>query len=302
MKTCKISVVIVTRDRRDEVVDAMESVYDQTVKPNEVVVVVNDSSDDTEKVIRNKFPDAEVVVSGQNLGGAGGRNLGFEKTSCKYILFMDDDAEADKKMFEELVKVLEKDKKIGIVQPKIYDKQKKDVLQGVGHGINLVTGRVYGIGVGEKDEGKYEKDMEVPMVGCTWMVKRGVFEEIGLYDEDIFIPYEDSDFSMRARKAGFKIVYAHKAKAWHQGPKDTGVENRLQWLGITTPERAYRVSRNKMIFMKKHAPFINLVFFSLFLVPIYAFLHSTIMLYSRRFDILVDYWKGIFSGYSYLLR
>ncbi len=300
MVKTSVSVVIVTRNRKKDVLICLDSIFNQTYKPFEVILVDNASDDDTSIVVAKKFPKVKIVKSDKNLGGAGGRNFGFDTTKGDYILFLDDDTKTDKRMIEELVKVMDSDKKNGIVQPKIYEMENPDVLQGVGHGINLVTGRVFGIGVHVKDVGQFDYNMEIPMAGCTWMVRREVFKKIGKYDEDYFIPYEDSDFSIRAAKAGFRIIYVAKAVVWHKGLKGL-IDPRLEWIGITTPERSYRVSKNKIIFMKKHAPTLNFLIFIFLFTPIYALMHSGIMIASGRFDILLNYWKGLFSGLGYSL-
>lgn len=297
----RVSVVVVTRNRKDEALKCLKSIYNQIYKPFEVVLVNNASEDNTSEIIKEKYPDLILIESKINTGGAGGRNLGLKKTSGDYVLFMDDDAEAGRNMVKELLSVIQNNRKIGIVQPKIYLKDRRKVIQGVGHGVNLLTGRVYGIGVGETDTGQYDRNIEIPMAGCTWMVRREVFEKVGDYDEDYFIPYEDSDFSYRTREAGFIIMFSYKARVWHQGPKNTSVPESLQWIGITTPERAYRVARNKMIFMKKHASITNLFFFIIFFVPIYAFVHSIIIISTGKVNFLLDYWKGILAGYVYVL-
>jgi SAM-dependent methyltransferase len=131
------------------------------------------------------------------------------------------------------------------------------------------------------------------------MVKRGVFSKIGNYDEDYFIPYEDSDFSIRARKAGFGLYCNSKAKTYHQGLKTTYVHPWVEWLGITSAERAYRVARNKIIFMRKHSPFPANIFFFFVMLPSYAAIHSLIILFTARFDILAKYWLGLASGIGY---
>lgn len=297
-----VSVIIVTKDRKKEVLQCLESVFSQTYKPLEVILVDNASTDDTLDVVSKRYPKTIIISSPKNTGGAGGRNLGINKASGKFLLFMDDDAKADTEMIKELMAVLDKNNDIGIVQPKIYFKERKQILQGVGHGINLLTGRVYGLGVGEVDQGQYDKNMEIPLAGCTWIVKKDVVDKIGKYDEDYFIPYEDSDFSQRARKAGYRVFLAWKARVWHRGPKNSGITPKLQWIGITTPERAFRTSRNKIIFMRKHAPFFNFIFFLFILVPLYTLAHSLIMVNSKRGDILLDYWKGLFSGFRYIFK
>lgn len=297
-----VSVIVVTKDRKKEVLQCLASIFAQTYNPLEVILVDNASTDDTLDSVSKKFPKTIIIKSTKNTGGAGGRNLGIDKASGKFLLFMDDDTRADQDMIKELLLILKKGKDIGIVQPKIYIKERKKTLQGVGHGINLLTGRVYGLGVGEVDRGQYDKNMEIPLAGCTWMVKKDVVDKIGKYDEDYFIPYEDSDFSQRARKAGFRVLLAWKAKVWHRGPKKSGISPNLQWIGITTPDRAYRTSRNKIIFMRKHAPLINFIFFLLVLVPLYTLVHSLIMISNKRVDMLLDYWRGLFSGYLYIVK
>lgn len=301
MKNSLVSVVLVTRNRKKQALKAITSIYKQSYKPIELIMVENGSFDKTAEAVKKKYPKTKIIISRENIGAAAGRNLGLIDAIGKFILFMDDDAFADKLMIEELIKIIEKNPKIGIVQPKIYDMDKRKMLQGVGHGINLLTGRVFGIGVREEDCGQYDHLTDIPMVGCTWMVRRNVFSKIGKYDEDFFIPYEDSDFSIRARMAGFKIYFVPSAHVWHSNHQSSDMPIRLRWLGITNSERAYRVSRNKIIFMKKHAPFLNFLIFFFVFVPIYALLHTAIIISFKRLDILGNYWKGLISGCKYAL-
>ncbi len=301
VKKALVSVVIVTRNRKQDALICIQSIYSQSYKKVEVILVDNASADDTSKVAKKKFPNLLVIKSLVNTGGAGGRNLGIPYAKGMYTLFMDDDARADKDMIKELVKVMSADKKVGIVQPKIYELERKNMIQGVGHGISLVTGRVYGIGVHVKDVGQFEQVLDIPLAGCTWMVRNSVFKKIGNYDEDYFIPYEDSDFSFRVKKGGYKVLFIPKAKVWHRGAKKTFIHPWIEWIGITTPERAYRVSRNKIIFMRKHAPFKNLLIFLFVFIPIYTILHSLIMIITKRVDLLASYWKGLMSGLGYAI-
>lgn len=291
-----ISVVVVTRNRREELTDCLNSILESVYKQLEIIVVDNASVPPVSAWLPKRFPKVKLVTSKKNLGGAGGRNLGIKYTQGDYILFMDDDAVAHRELTAELLEIMKKDSRIGIVQPEIYDFWERNKIQGVGHDINLRTGRVIGIGVNEEDRGQYDQPREIPMVGCCWLVKREVIDKIGGYDETFFIPYEDSDFCLRARKAGYKIFYAPKAKVWHRGVKSTFVHPWIQALGITIPKRAYRLGRNKIIFMRKHAKPRDFFAFLFFLLPFYTLVHSLVILACRRLDILMDYWKGIFSG------
>lgn len=295
----KVSVVVVTKDRKKDLIECIDS-YLKSTYPNLEIIIVDNASRPPVQTWLKPNKKIKIITSDVNLGAAQGRNRGFEVSTGKYIIFTDDDAYAGKNMVEELVSVFKKNPNAGIVQPLVYDKQNKNVLQGAGHDVDLITGRLRAWGVQELDNGQYEGLREVPMCGCVWTVKREVFEKIGVYDEDYFIPYEDSDFSIRARVAGYKLYCYSKAKTWHQGIKQTYVHPRVEWLGITSAERAFRVARNKIIFMRKHSPFPNNMLFFFVFLPGYIISHSLIILSTSRFDILFRYWLGILSGLWYV--
>ncbi len=297
----KVSVVIVTKDRKKDLLECVDSYLESSYKNLEIVVVDNASRPPLLTWFTEKYKDVKLLTSDVNVGAAEGRNIGFAATTGDYIIFTDDDAYAAKDMVSHLVETFEKNKNAGIVQPLVYDKNNKTVLQGAGHDVNLLTGRIAAWGVQEKDRGQYDGERRVPMCGCVWMVRREVFTKIGNYDEDYFIPYEDSDFSIRARKAGFGLYCNSAAKTYHQGLKTTYVHPWVEWLGITSAERAYRVARNKIIFMRKHSPFPANLFFFFVMLPSYALAHSLIILFTARFDILLKYWLGLVSGLGYAI-
>lgn len=295
-----VSVVIVTKDRKKDLEECVKSYLNSSYKNVEIIIIDN-ASNPAVFTWFPKNPKVRVITSEFNLGAAGGRNNGFKASKGDYIIFTDDDASAEKDMIKYLVSVFQLQPLAGLVQPLVYDKEKKSLLQSAGHDINLTTGQLRPMGVRELDHGQYDGLREVPMCGCVWMVKREVFEKIGNYDEDYFIPYEDSDFSVRAGKAGFKVYCYSKAKSWHRGIKKTFINPQLEWLGVTTKERAFRLMRNKMIFMAKNSLFPNNLFFFFVLLPFYSIAHSIIIILSFKFDMLGQYWTGVFSGLKYCL-
>lgn len=297
-----VSIVIATTNRKEDLKKCLKSLLNSSYKNTEVILVDNASSPPVSTAFIKQFPKTELIKSDKNLGAAGGRNLGIKHATGDFLLFMDDDAEADKEMIKELLKVLTAGKPAGIVHPKIYDSEKRNMLQGLGCDVNLLTGRVSAVGIREQDRGQYDQIRELQTVGCIWMVKKEVINKIGGYDEDYFIPWEDTDFSFRARKAGFKILFVPKALAWHKGKKSTFVHPLIDYIGIRSADRAYRISRNKMIFMRKFSPFPNNLIFFFLLVPIYALVHSSFIIIAGRLDILWKYWQGVISGFWYGFR
>ncbi|HEX7042067.1 MAG TPA: glycosyltransferase family 2 protein [Patescibacteria group bacterium] len=296
----KISAIIVTRDRRKELDECISSLYKSSLKPFEVIVVDNHSETPVSSWLKKKFPKVKIFRTDKNVGAAAGRNIGIVNAKGDYYLFMDDDAYAHKDMIEYMMEVFKKRNNAGVVQPKVMDKDRKNLVQGAGHRMNMLTGMARAWGLMEPDHGQYDEIREIPMVGGICIFKKEVIDKIGMFDEDYFIPYEDTDLSYRALKAGFGVYCYGKAAAYHPSKK-MKVHPLLEWMGITIPERAYRVPRNKMIFMRKHATTINFIIFLFVFVPMYAVLHTTIILIGRRLDILLKYWQGVFSGLKYAL-
>lgn len=297
-----VSVVVVTRNRRIELTRCLQSLQKSTYKRLEIIVVDNKSVTPVSSWVKKIFPHYKIIRSETNLGAAGGRNLGIKFTSGNFLLFMDDDAKADTKMIEQLLAVLKQSRKIGIVQPKIYNIEEKNTLQGIGCNINSFTGRISSLGIREIDHGQYDNTREIPTVGCIWMVRKEIISEVGNYDEDYFIPYEDLDFSFRVRYKGYKIYFVSKAKAWHSGVKSTFMSKGLDYIGIRDTDRAYRIAKNKIIFMKKHASFLKFTLFLLIFLPIYTIIHSIIILSSLKINLLIDYWKGVISGLIHVMK
>lgn len=297
----RVSVVVVTRNRKEELKACMRSILGSENSPFEIIVVDSGSEIPVSTWLKKKFPKVKIIRSDENVGAAAGRNLGIKASGGDYIFFMDDDATIDKFTMGLLLKVFRENKKTGIVQPLVYDMQKRNYVQGAGHTINLLTGRARAWGLMEKDRGQYGFLREIPMTGGICLIKREVFRKIGLFDEDYFIPYEDSDLCIRATKAGYKVFCSGEAKSWHQGKKATAVDVKLEWMGIITPERAYRIARNKMIFMRKHAPLGNFLIFLFVVLPVYVLVQSAVIILSKRADVLINYWNGFLSGLAYMV-
>lgn len=297
----KVSVIIVTMDRKKDLEDCLLSYTQQNYKQIEIVVVNNGSGKGLSVWLKRNYPKVILIENKKNLGAAEGRNIGAGKANGDIFLFSDDDVIADRNMIKKMVNFFDRNKHVGVAQPLIFEKGNPEIMQGAGHNINLTTGRIAAWGAGEKNTGQYNRIRNIPLCGCIWMVKRSIFEDVGGYDDVFFIPYEDSDFSLRVSRFGYINYCVGSATAFHRGRKTTFIHPWIEFLGITSPERAYRVARNKIIFITKHSSKKQkIIFFGIFL-PIYISLQSLVILTTGRFDILVRYWHGIISGIGYFI-
>lgn len=227
----------------------------------QVVVVDNGSS---EKLTLPKYSlPLKIISSKKNLGFSGGHNLAVKlalEKGADYILILNNDTFVDKNLVLELFNSMESNPIIGIAAPKIYfapgfefhkDRYKKEELGkviwyagGIMDWKNVLASHR---GVDEVDKGQFDKEELTDFSsGCCMLVKKEVFEKIGLFDERYFLYYEDNDLCQRAKNNGFEIDYSPKAFLWHKNASSAG--------GSGSDLQDYYITRNRLIFGMKYAP------------------------------------------------
>lgn len=221
----------------------------------EVIVVDNGSRGDEASVIQQRYPWITVVRSPKNLGFAGGNNLGIKAAHGKYLYFINNDTlleerekrkeDRGKRLFQPLIDRLESDAHIGAVCPKIRFSWDNNPIQYAGYTpLSSVTLRNQPIGFGEDDHGQHDTPHPTPYAhGAAMMVKREAIEKAGLMPECFFLYYEELDWSMMIRRAGYNIWYEPACTIFHKESKSTGQNS---------PLRTYYITRNRFLFAKRN--------------------------------------------------
>lgn len=216
MNKLKVCVVIPNWNGEDLLAESLQSIEKQTY-PCQVVVVDNGSTDNSVKIVKEKFPKIHLIELAKNTGFTGGVNAGLSYAlSEKFdaIALLNNDAEAEPDWLENLVKELGKDSKIGIVTGKLMRHNRKHI-DSTGDfytiwGIPMPRGR------NQADTGQYDQPESVfGASGGASLYRATMLKEVGLFDERFFAYIEDVDISFRARLAGWGIRYTPKAIAYH---------------------------------------------------------------------------------------
>ncbi|MDP3888794.1 MAG: glycosyltransferase family 2 protein [bacterium] len=166
-----------------------------------IVVVDNNSSDNSILLIKRKFPWIAVIKNDVNLGFAAGNNVGINyalRNGAGSVLLLNNDTlclGSIKKLFEN---------NGDIVGPVLEFKKANEMIYDLGGHVNWWLGRT----THEETDSKNNISRRKPdyISGAALLVKRNVFEKVGLLDERYFLYYEDADFCVRAKKAGFNVV------------------------------------------------------------------------------------------------
>ncbi len=219
----------------------------------EVIVVDNASTQDEATEIENRFPHIIVIRSKENLGFAGGNNLGIQAAHGKYLFFLNNDTLLEvrgkrlevRDLFLPLINRLESDERIGMVCPKIRFTWGTQPIQYAGYTpLSSITLRNKSIGCGEEDHGQYDTPHPTPYAhGAAMMVKREMIEKTGLMPECYFLYYEELDWSVMIRRAGYEIWYEPACTIFHKESQTTG---------RISPLKTFYITRNRLLFAKRN--------------------------------------------------
>ncbi|MFH1587601.1 MAG: glycosyltransferase family 2 protein [Candidatus Diapherotrites archaeon] len=233
-----ISVIVVNYNGENLLEECLSSLSNQTHKKTEIILVDNASKDNSIALVKNKFPGVKIIRNKTNEGFAAANNIGIEKSMGSYVAMLNNDAVADRNWLEELVKKVEKNKKIGLVGSKILRTGSNEIDT---IGLKLIKS---GYPLELKGDGKL-----FGVDDCACLYRREMLEDIrqkeGIYDNDFFIYFEDADISIRALLRGWNVSLAKEAVVFHKGSVTVNKKDNF---------KKYLVERNIIWFITKNFP------------------------------------------------
>lgn len=229
----------------------------------EVIVVDNASKENPVPAWKERYKDVVFIRCEQNLGFAGGNNVGIRQATGDYFFLINNDTEVTKGLIHTLVSTLESHPNVGMVSPKIRYFDKPSMLQYAGYTpMNYFTARNACIGQFEADRGQYDHVTGKTgyVHGAAMMVRKEAIDKAGLMAENYFLYYEELDWCDRIKRKGFEAWVDMRALIYHKESISVGKKS---------PLKEYFMNRNRMLFIRRNAPaFHKLFFFVYFLLVV----------------------------------
>ncbi len=216
-----INIIIPNYNGLEHLKTCFESINLQSYREYKIILVDNNSTDESVKFTKETFPDSTVINLDKNYGFAKavneGIHLSLAASKCHYILLLNNDIELTPDFMETAVKTFQKTPEAAIVAVKMLNYFRRDEIDDCGDFIKGKGGSPMARGHGEKDTGQYDKE-EFIFGACAGAAfyRKEIFNSTGLFDEDFFAYYEDIDFSFRAQLSGYKCFYQPKAVCYHK--------------------------------------------------------------------------------------
>ena len=261
----------------------LESIFLGTTKDLEVIMVDNASTDGSLELVKEKFPQVQIIENQENTGFAAAVNQGILASRTPYVILLNNDTVAELSFVHELEKAMERDKRIFSVSAKLISLHDKEKTDDAGD-FYCALGWAFARGKGKKPE-LYQENCEI-FSACAGaaIYRRACFEEIGLFDENHFAYLEDIDIGYRAQLYGYHNRFEPEAVVFHAGSATSG--SRYNTF------KTKLASRNSIYLVYKNMPLLQIIINMPFLLI--GFFIKT--LFFMKKGLGKEYMKGLLEG------
>lgn len=229
-----VTVAVINYNGEAVLVETLESI--QALEHEDIrriLVVDNGSTDGSENLIRQKFPNVEILSMGENLGPCAARNRAIESSQTDWILFVDNDVRINSDILKYMFAAIEDHPDAGIISAQVRYAEEPESVQYNGVHIHFAGGVI-------QNKLSWEKPVKVAAVpGTTILVHCQKAQEIGGFDDDFFFGWEDGDFSYRMTLAGYPTLVAPQAIVFHRKG-----QRGLHWIDYQIRNRWWFILKN----------------------------------------------------------
>ena len=291
MKAPLVSIITVNYDTPAVTAEMLRSLAKLAYENWEVIVVDNASPNYSSAVLKDEFPFIKHISSPENLGFAGGNNLGLHFADGEFAFFVNNDTEVTPNLVSELVHYLQTNPQCGIACPKIKYYHKPDTIQYAGAiGLHPLTSRSVDLGYLQKDTGNFDdcRITDLPN-GAAMMIPMKLVKKNGLMSEIYFLYYEELDWAARFKKVGYEVHYVGTAEIYHKESVSTGK---------ASPFKTYYLFRNRFLYIRRNYKGLKRLVASLFFVLISSITHIFKHILKNEKEHAMAIWKALIWNFS----
>lgn len=218
-----VFIIVLNWNGWTDTLECLESLRQLDYPNFRMVVVDNGSTNHSTARIEQAHPSIEVLQSSKNLGFAGGNNVGIRhalERGADYVWLLNNDTVVEPNALRAMVDLTSKDPDIGAVGSALYYLDRPDKIQAYGGGWVSLK-----IGMSRHFTAPVPDDRLSYVAGTSLLIQRDTLESIGLLDDGFFMYWEDADYGLRARMAGWRLAVAPESRIWHKESAALGTKS-----------------------------------------------------------------------------
>jgi len=295
-----VSVIIPTLDRKKQLLNCVNSIIASNFKDYEIIIIDNGSKSSISEIVNTNPEIIRVITNTKNKGLACARNQGILASNGEYLLFVDDDNILENNMIRMMVDTLHDRNDVGIVAPKTFYKDDPYRIWFYGAGLNRMTSRAefpYFDVVDKKNV--INSNMKVSSVHNCFMIRKDVFEKVGMFDEKMFVTHTEFDLCMKA-EPHYSILLVGKAICYHDKPREVKKKT-IRRYGFTNEYRVYYLARNRAVIIKRYSNLIHKFMFIVIFYPLFTIYYSILLISFRKMNYLKFHIRGTIAGIYYFI-
>ncbi len=248
-----VVVLAINYNQNEYTISCINSILASDYENFKIILIDNGSDKEDLNKLIDKLPSSENLIFKKierNIGMVGAFNFGFKegiKLNPKYFMVINNDAVIDKNGIKELVNTCKVNNNMAVVTGKVYHYDEPEILQFVGYEcINKNYLSHKGLGIDEPDNGQHDEVVERDLIDDIFgLYPAELYNKIGAYSPYFWLNSCQADLALRAKKAGYKLMFTPKAKLWHKGSVSIGGRD-------MNPKLAYMTIQGSLILRYLH--------------------------------------------------
>lgn len=286
MKDPLVSIITINYNNPEITAAMLQSLSVLKYDNYEVIVVDNASNEGRSSIkLKKKYPFISHISLPVNLGFAGGNNVALQFAKGEYIFLLNNDTEVTPDLITILVQYLKHNPDCGIACPKIKYFLQPQLIQYAGSvGLHPITSRSYEEGYLQADTGQFNRSQKTDLPnGAAMMVPMKLIEQIGGMSELFFLYYEELDWAVYFKKAGFNVHYVGTAEVFHKESSSTGLNSAF---------KTFYLYRNRFLYIRRNYKGLKFLGASAYFIFIASILHIIKHAFKKEWSHSLSILKG----------
>lgn len=219
----KVSINVLSWNQPLDTIECVESCKKIDYDNYEIVILDNNSTDNSMQLFKEHLPDVRIIQNSDNLGYAGGNNVGIRfalEQSADYVLILNNDVVVEPDFLTKLINAMEINPKAGMGAPKVLYYDRRSFINSLGTSMNWMRLRPLLGYCNQIDDDHFSEVLKKDiLVGCALLIKKDAIKQIGLLDENFYLIHEEADWCYRSLRSGFENIVVPKAAVYHKVSK-----------------------------------------------------------------------------------